>query len=201
MTAAWVIRAGRYGERDEWAIQNGVSGGGWGEWPDLTSATTREEVRALTAGVLGEEDARVPGYTGQVWALRGRISVGDIAILPMKTGKREIALGRVTGGYEFLADNEDPRRRHVVRVDWQRMVPRSVIKQDLLYSLNGASSVFSPSRNHAVERLEHLLGHGTDPGAIPFGAPTATPGPASAEDTVDAPELDTDIAEVARMAL
>ena len=26
--AAWVIRSGRYGERDEWALENSCSGGG-----------------------------------------------------------------------------------------------------------------------------------------------------------------------------
>jgi len=36
VAGAWVIRSGRYGERDQWALDNGVSGGGWKEVPDLT---------------------------------------------------------------------------------------------------------------------------------------------------------------------
>jgi len=36
MTNAWVIRAGRVGERDTWALQHGFSGGGWYEvWTSI----------------------------------------------------------------------------------------------------------------------------------------------------------------------
>ncbi len=41
---AWVIRAGKYGERDQWALQQGVSGGGWKEFGDLTPYATKEAV-------------------------------------------------------------------------------------------------------------------------------------------------------------
>ena len=33
MTHAWVIRSGRHGERDAWAMQSACSGGGWAERP------------------------------------------------------------------------------------------------------------------------------------------------------------------------
>jgi restriction system protein len=197
MTAAWVIRAGRYGERDEWAIENKVSGGGWQEWPDLTAASTREEIGAIAADVLGSDDPRLPGYTGQLWALRERIRVGDVAVLPLKT-TREIAIGRVTQGYHYRVQEEDPNKRHVVGVDWQATVPRSAIRQDLLYSLNGASSVFSPSRNLAVARLEKLLAEGTDPGAVPFTGSLMPTTPQGKDEVVDASEFDADIVAVAR---
>lgn len=29
VTQAWVIRSGKYGERDQWALEKGLSGGGW----------------------------------------------------------------------------------------------------------------------------------------------------------------------------
>ena len=43
MSQAWVVRSGKYGERDTWAIQSGCSGGGWEEIPDLTPCMTRED--------------------------------------------------------------------------------------------------------------------------------------------------------------
>jgi restriction system protein len=53
--------------------------------------------------------------------------------MPMKTTK-QIAIGRVTGGYEYLATEEDPNCRHVVRVDWQRRdLARTAVKQDLVH--------------------------------------------------------------------
>jgi hypothetical protein len=44
---AWVIRAGQYGERDQWALDNSVSGGGWQEYPDLTPYDTKEKIAKL----------------------------------------------------------------------------------------------------------------------------------------------------------
>ncbi|MDL9935443.1 restriction endonuclease, partial [Gordonia sp. ABSL1-1] len=43
---------------------------------------------------------------------------------------------------------------------------RSAVKQDLLYTLGSVLTVFAPSKNNAVSRLEHLLQYGTDPGAV-----------------------------------
>jgi restriction system protein len=44
MSRAWVIRSGRYGERDDWALTNGVSGGGWPELTDLTPCQDRDAI-------------------------------------------------------------------------------------------------------------------------------------------------------------
>jgi restriction system protein len=35
MTQAWLIRAGKAGEREQWALKNGVSGGGFAEVDDI----------------------------------------------------------------------------------------------------------------------------------------------------------------------
>ncbi|CCH71500.1 conserved hypothetical protein [Phycicoccus elongatus Lp2] len=196
MSAAWVVRAGRYGERDDWAWDTGHSGGGWMEVPDLSPFTTRAEIEEVIADTFGTDSAgKVAGYTGQMWALRHRIQPGDILVLPMKT-TREIALGRVTGGYQYLADQQDPNCRHVVKVDWQNRVPRAVVKQDLLYTLGSAISIFSPSRNNAAARLEHLLAHSEDPGALGAGSTPSTPRQQH-DDVVDDPESKPNVAEVA----
>lgn len=207
MAQAWVIRSGRYGERDSWALQHGFSGGGWSEVPDLTPCSSRDDVaRVVGATFHGDSDAKLANTTGQLWALRSRINSGDLMVMPLKT-TRQIALGRVTGGYEYRSEEEDRNRRHVVPVDWQRVdLPRSAVKQDLLFTLGSAMSIFSPSKNNAVARLEHLLEHllehGTDPGQVPVplgSAPSRTSPvtPVDATEDVDEPELATDIEQVA----
>jgi restriction system protein len=201
MATAWVIRSGRYGERDSWALKHGCSGGGWAEVPDLTKATSRDQVARIVTDTYPGSDALIANYTGQLWALRGRIQPGDLLVMPMKTTK-QIAIGRVAGGYDYLAAEQDLNCRHVVRVTWQRTdLPRTAVKQDLLFTLGSAMSVFAPSKNHAVARLEHLLEHGTDPGQVPSAAsagqkPTA-PAARDQAEAVDEPELATDIEEVA----
>lgn len=120
--------------------------------------------------------------------------------MPMKT-TREIALGRVTSPYTYLADNE-PDYRHVVGVEWIRQVPRSAIKQDLLYTLGSALTIFSPSRQSAVDRLEHVLATGEDVGSTGLRTPQQpVPSPqrkTDEPDVVDEPESQPDIDVIAR---
>ena len=201
MTQAWVIRAGRHGERDAWALQSGFSGGGWAGVPDLTPATTRDAVGEIVAEFFtGASDAKTANFGGQLWALRGRIQPGDLLVMPLKTTK-QIALGRVTGPYEYRAQEPDPAKRHVVPVEWKRVdLPRSSVKQDLLFTLGSAMSIFSPSKNDAVARLEHLLEFGVDPGQTGFfpqpGGPSQGKQTGGIED-VDEPELSPDIEQAA----
>src|SRR4051812_48264834 len=104
MSHAWVIRAGRYGERDQWALTHGFSGGGWREVPDLTPCGSRQDIAKLVDAVWpGTSDGMRNNFTGQLWALRTRIRPGDLLVMPLKTTK-QIALGRVTGGYQYRAD-------------------------------------------------------------------------------------------------
>lgn len=201
-STAWVIRSGRYGERDEWALENSCSGGGWREVPDLTSAGSREEIQRIVDEVYAQEsDGARTNAVSQLWALRGRIAVGDLLAMPMKT-TREIAIGRVTSPYTYLAENE-PAYRHVVGVEWIRQVPRSALKQDLLYTLGSALTIFSPSRNSAAARLEHVLQTGEDVGShtlasSPASAPAPRPSAPDGPDVVDEPESQPDIDMIAR---
>lgn len=197
MSGAWVIRSGKYGERDQWALDAGVSGGGWKEVPDLTGCASREDVAEVVRSTWpSASEGMISNYTGQLWALRKRVEPGDLLVMPMKTTKK-IALGRVLEGYQFRADEADPDKRHVVIAEWLRTdLPRTAVKQDLLFTLGSAMSIFTPSKNNAVARLEHLLAHGTDPGSL--GVPTPPEGGAvTPEQAVDEPELSANIEEVA----
>ncbi|AWT56212.1 restriction endonuclease [Mycolicibacterium smegmatis] len=202
MTDAWVIRSGRHGERDAWALKSGCSGGGWGEVPDLSAYSTPEAVAQLVAETYpGKPDGYLKTQARQLWALRGRIQAGSLIAMPMKT-RKQIALGWVTGPYEYRVQEEDKAKRHVVPVDWQRLdLPRSAVKQDLLFTLGSALTIFSPSKNNAVARLKQLLEQGTDPGQVAVFPPLKHPKSGSTIDTavdVDEPELSPDIEEVAK---
>jgi len=199
MTDAWVVRTGRHGERDNWSLAHGYAGGGWAEVPDLSSCQTREDVARVVEESFSGSAGSLANYTSQLWALRGRIKPGAIIALPLKT-TRDIALGTVTGGYEYLSEEPDPSRRHVVRADWAITdLPRTSVKQDLLYTLGSALTVFSPSRGHAVERLQALLSNRVDPGQLPYGATPTLPDRSPVADTnVDEPETQPDIEEAAR---
>ncbi|MTB87168.1 restriction endonuclease [Aeromicrobium senzhongii] len=91
--------------------------------------------------------------------------------MPMKTTKK-IAIGICTSSYSYDAAEPDPSRRHQVGVDWRRTdVARAAIKDDLLYTLGGAMTIFRAVRNSAENRLRSVLETGIDPGA------SGVPGP------------------------
>lgn len=207
MANAWVIRGGRNGEREAWALEHGLSGGGWNGVPDLTDCTTREQIATVVAATFPTAaQGRVHNYIGQLWALRSRIQPGDLLVMPMKTTK-QIALGRVNSGYMYRAADPELDKRHVVAVDWQRVdLPRTAIKQDLLFTLGSAMSIFAPSKSNAIARLEMLLARGLDPGNAALSPARSvltktgtlgTPQDAGSETDVDTPELTADIEQVA----
>ena len=162
---AWLIRAGRSGERDDFAIEGNLAGGGFHEVPDLTNVSTRDEMRETVRSAYPKDsDGKVANFAGQLWALRSRVSPGNIVVLPLKTTS-QVALGVVTGGYRYL-DDPDAGRRHVVAVDWKRTdVPRTAIGKDLLYSLGAFMTVCEIKRNDGAWRLQQILETGSDPGA------------------------------------
>ena len=164
---AWLARAGKAGERDSFALEHGLAGGGFREVGDLTGATTREDVHeAVKKGFPDASDGKINNFTGQLWALRSRIAEGDLVVLPLKTTS-QIAIGRVTGSYRHR-DDPDPDRRHVIPVEWLATdVPRTAIHQDLLYSLGAFMTICEIKRNDGAWRLAQVATSGADPGARP----------------------------------
>lgn len=186
MTAAWVVRAGRSGENEQWNIDHGCVSVGWPEIGDLTGCQTKEAVRALVDAAYSEA---TPGQrrnsATQLWAFRQGIKPNDLVIMPLKTKRGYLLLGRCSGTFAFDPNESDPKRRKTLPVTWQaEPVSKTLIKDDLVYSLNAISTVFSPSRNNAVARLEHVLKHGSDPGNnSPTGKASATQPDGDADDS------------------
>jgi restriction system protein len=178
----WVIRAGRAGEREAWCLENEVAGGGWNEIPSLAEAKSRDDVRDILSAARPDDSvAKRNNNTGQLWGLKS-VQPGDIVIMPMKITKT-LAIGRAISGYEYL-DDPDPSRRHVVRVDWSRDdVPRSAVKDDLLYTLGAIMTIFKASRNEAETRFTQVLEQGVDPGAL--AATDSTPTPTAENDAAE----------------
>ncbi len=162
---AWLTRTGRLGERDAFALDRGFAGGGFREVADLSAAKSREDVHDLVSKGFPDASAgRINNFTGQLWALRSSIAVGDLIVLPLKTTS-QIAIGKATGGYEYR-DDADPDRRHVIPVEWVRTdVPRTAVHQDLLYSLGAFMTICEIKRNDGAWRLLQIAKTGTDPGA------------------------------------
>ena len=164
---AWVIRAGAHGEHEQWNIDHERATVGWREIGDIGGCASKAEVHELLFQTYpGDLDKRLANYASQLWALLDSISVGDLIILPSKIRRGYVWFGRATGRYGYDATNPNPERRKFLPVDWAAdPISRSSIGADLLNSLNASQTVFSPSRNDAVNRLTNVAETGIDPGA------------------------------------
>ena len=188
----WVIRAGKHGEREQWCLDQGAAGAGWDEVADLSACSSRADVRALVeAANPGESPGKLANHAGQLWGLL-QIQQGDIIILPRKSTKT-LAIGLCAEAYHYRPDGD---LKHVVSVDWKRDdVPRSAIKDDLIYTLGAIMTIFRARRNKAEERFQVVLDAGVDPGTHGLASATKTSPPADDEadvtDPVVAPTLET----------
>lgn len=152
----WVARAGKYGERENQALKQGRAFIGWGEIGDLSSVDSREETQErLERQHPDDSIGKLQTNAGQIFNFTKTMQVGDIFALPLK--KRPIiAFGKVSGEYEFLADNSDDAK-HSRKIKWVSDIPRADIDPDLLYSFGSALTVFRVKRNNAEERINQMI--------------------------------------------
>ena len=93
----WGVRAGKYGEREGQALEEGYVFIGWPELPDQSATSDREILRATLTEIYNDFPPRlVANHTGQIWAFLKRIEKGDIVALPLKS-QPAIAFGEVVG--------------------------------------------------------------------------------------------------------
>ncbi|HHW26653.1 MAG TPA: restriction endonuclease [Firmicutes bacterium] len=155
--AVWLVRAGRYGERENTALERGLVAIGWDKLPDLSGVGTKHELGRLMRETYPDEKPRtINNWVTQVWSFRNRMKVGDLVVLPIKT-RSVIAIGRVTGSYQYTPHLGEGAR-HARQVQWLNTdVPRSAFDQDLLYSFGAYLTVCQISRNRAEQRIEALI--------------------------------------------
>ncbi len=155
--ALWVARAGKYGEREQFALDNNVVAVGWPDVPDLSGIGDREQLLELLSQTYPDHKLNtIKNWMGQLWIFAREIKVGDIVALPMKT-RSAVAFGRITGDYRH-DPNAPVDARHQRPVKWINTdIARIKIEQDLRFSLGGAMTVFAVKRNNAEARLTALL--------------------------------------------
>ncbi|HAE62735.1 MAG TPA: restriction endonuclease [Eubacteriaceae bacterium] len=154
--ALWVVRAGKYGEREEQALEKNVAAIGWDELPDLSGIKTREELYELLEKTYPDVKRKtLLNWQSQIWPFIMEMQQGDIIALPLKN-RSVIVFGEVTGHYQYRSDF-GPGMKHTVPVRWFKEFPRSVFDKDILYSLGAFLTVFRVQRNNAEERIRALL--------------------------------------------
>ena len=112
----YLARAGKYGEDEELALENQLAVIGWHEIPSLEKVKNCAEMAELVRHKYPEVKPRAAAqYAGQLWTFAHGIQLDDIVVLPRKLTS-QIALGRVTGPYQYIEVNS--QHRHTRRVKW-----------------------------------------------------------------------------------
>ena len=159
----WMVRTGRYGERENFALEKGFVCIGWDEMPDLSTIKSFDEMKELHSKVTPDLSAKViSNFSGQLWAFVGRIQVGDLVALPLKS-RSAVAVGKITGDYQYTPEYGEGAK-HLRTVEWIRTdIPRTDFAQDFLYSLGAYMTVCQIQRNNAEERIQAMLDGSADP--------------------------------------
>jgi hypothetical protein len=163
---AWLIRGGGTGEREQRALAEGLTFMGWPGLGDLTDYDTRDGIRlALKAAYPDEGDRTIANWMGQVWLFRDEMAIGDYVVMPLKARQGYVAIGSVTGDYEYR-ETEPNDFRHIRTVHWlRRNVPLEGFGSNLgniITYFAGTVCVLKP--DFAARHVAHLAEHGTDPG-------------------------------------
>ncbi|KQW47390.1 hypothetical protein ASC77_13055 [Nocardioides sp. Root1257] len=182
---AWMVRAGRNGEREVTAIVESRAIAGWSELPDITDCRSRGQVKEAIRAAYGSQisGAVLGNWSGQLWRFRDVMQVGDLVVMPLKKTADSIAIGIVDGPYFFAADQPEGMR-HSRPVRWVRPeVSKSELGSDLLASLGSLLTICELSRRNAAARLAEVSEGRADPGWI---TQESDPLPTSLNDLVEA---------------
>ena len=163
----WVVRAGQQGEFEQFALDNGIVGILFGLHQSVLEYSDRNSLR-----IALEKDTDA----NQLWRFAHELNVGETVVLPCKQ-PRVVAVGRITGEYEYKELLEFP---HTRSVEWEATdIPRNGFDPDLLYSFGGLGTVFRVNRVEAETRIKNVVERH-------LGKPTV----AAPQFVVDAPEGD-----------
>lgn len=95
----WLVRSGKYGEREALALDNGLAVIGWDELPDLSKLKNRDDLQAALESAFPDSSAKtLSNWESQLWPFAHVMEKGDLVVMPLKT-RSAIAIGRVSGPY------------------------------------------------------------------------------------------------------
>ncbi len=151
----WMVRAGKYGERERDALDNDVVTIGWNEFSDLRQYKSRDDLAKEYSKLLPYANkGTINNHIGQIWRFVHDIHKDDLVALPLKS-QSAIAIGKIEGDYEFKQITPDII--HIHRVKWLKTIPRSSFDQNILFSFGAFMTVCKIEREGAEQKVKKLL--------------------------------------------
>ncbi|MFW9886876.1 MAG: restriction endonuclease [Candidatus Thorarchaeota archaeon] len=158
----WIVRHGRRGEYEEFALQNNLVSIDWGSLPNLSDLQDKEQLRNIIHDTYPEESPNtLSNWFGQIRSFLHRIEIGDLVGIPLRT-RSAIAFGVVQSDYQYEPDNPEGAR-HIRKVEWlETDMSKTLLPSDILQSLSSHLTVFGVRRPRAAERIRGLIGGETE---------------------------------------
>jgi 5-methylcytosine-specific restriction enzyme B len=150
--AVWMIRAGENGEAEQLCLDKGICGIGWPDLPDLSGMGEEAVDREIDVIYGDQPSGRISNWKMQVRHFMS-ISNGDIVLMPLKTKKDQVAVGRIVGPYECRTDLSEVTR-HVRPTEWlSQGIPRQWLSA-IKGSLNRPVTISpTPASSDEIERV------------------------------------------------
>ena len=179
--AVWVIRGGRYGEREDEALENNVLTIGFGYTENFDDAQTQEDIaKEIQRHNPDATPSQITGWSRQIWSFKSRIENGNLVVMPRK-GQPYIAIGTIAGNYMFRPELQE--LQHGRPVEWiNTEVSRNSLSEDLKRSLSADMTIFQPRAPDSENRLKAIAADDK----TPFGGnsyPVILPGESEEADT------------------
>lgn len=109
----WVIKAGRFGGFEQFALNNDVVG---------IDFDLRQSVRDFDSLHALRQVMQSNNAANQLWRFVSELNAGETVVLPCKQ-HRVVAVGKIVGDYRYEPDYPMP---HVRSVEWEAVdIPRS----------------------------------------------------------------------------
>lgn len=193
MTKLWIVRAGKQGERELAAIEQGKLFPGFLQVGDLSARKDRDVIFEHLNDVMPDAgQKRLRNFAAQLNQFANTIQKDDVVVMPRKL-TNGVAIGTVTGDYSF---DPDSAYKHSRSIKWrEESVARDVFKQDLRHSFGAFLTICEVQRNSALARVRAVLETGQDPGAT-LGTHGVAPSQPVEED-VEAEDYAPDIEDLA----
>ena len=154
----WVVHIGHNDHIALRARDEGFIAIGWVEMGDMSSLKTRDEFKEAFKRAFPDATPGQLRTSGQPYRFVNEMKIGDPVVYPIQS-TREIAIGKITGEYEYKIDDDElrPQYPNYRKVEWIKIVPRTAFTQAALYSF-GAFSTVSTSDDY-LEEVQNILEH------------------------------------------
>ena len=153
----WLMRLGEEGKYESTSLEEGIALIGFRRFSDMTGMT-EEQIGEMVEKEADDEAAK-PNDKGMLRMIACRMQIGDGIVAHLHNKPGQVAIGRVTGDYEYRAIGDgDGERRHLRPVDWLITSMAKSGLGDHLRSYYTARSTVRPIRDpEAADRIRALV--------------------------------------------